>query len=553
MDCRHRKLIRVRRKDDAEGDDRLSSLPDELIHKILSFVSIKHSIRVSALSSRWRYIWTSLPYLSFSTEYFHTLSDFSKFVTQVLTRRGNQSEVYSVKLSFSGSVEDVSFKNIIHYAFSHNVQELNVRCLLENKDIEPPLSLFTSKSLKHLSLIGSRHFVTSTWELPEITTLHLQCVTFSQNIDHFSKCVNLRNLSLICCEVMGSDCFSIFHRGLSNLTIDNNAFKKVHLVVPQLRNLSVTDYNGTYTISAPELNSLSYAGYSPLIFFKDNILSLEKVDILVHHPEMLHPGSIVGLLQKLHGVKSITLNLEIMEHLSSFVKISSHQASSLASLRNLKVYPLDSYKSEHQNQVITLPTEVSNYFLNSSPSATLTMVSRKEMTAIRNAVSAEKLMGELQELLEQWQAKSETRLARVERVKFKSNNAKFHEQEKAFVEMNRPWYFRERMAHIESYWKDLNVELKEGNTKTCRIISKLREIEELLTKLPPLKRSNIQSRFSRLCAESDICEDFGLDPAKEKEELRSNLGETGQFMVLDDGSNEKVPIVVEGTPVSQIL
>ena len=50
--------------------DRLSNLPDELIHKILSFVGIKRAIGLSDISSRWRYIWTSMPYLDFSVENF---------------------------------------------------------------------------------------------------------------------------------------------------------------------------------------------------------------------------------------------------------------------------------------------------------------------------------------------------------------------------------------------------------------------------------------------------------------------------------------------------
>ncbi|GJV34036.1 F-box domain containing protein [Tanacetum coccineum] len=61
-----------------EGD-RLSSLPDDLIHKILSSISLKQAIETSTLSSRWRYIWTSMPYLDFSTESFSKWKMFSKF------------------------------------------------------------------------------------------------------------------------------------------------------------------------------------------------------------------------------------------------------------------------------------------------------------------------------------------------------------------------------------------------------------------------------------------------------------------------------------------
>jgi hypothetical protein len=71
-------------------DSRLSSLPDDIIHKILSTVSMKDVVKTSVLSSRWRYIWTSMPYLNFSTKEFPTwhnrvtgefFPEFTRFVT----------------------------------------------------------------------------------------------------------------------------------------------------------------------------------------------------------------------------------------------------------------------------------------------------------------------------------------------------------------------------------------------------------------------------------------------------------------------------------------
>lgn len=44
---------------------RLSSLPDDLIHKRLSLIGLKHAIETSVLSSRWTSIWTLMPYLDF--------------------------------------------------------------------------------------------------------------------------------------------------------------------------------------------------------------------------------------------------------------------------------------------------------------------------------------------------------------------------------------------------------------------------------------------------------------------------------------------------------
>ncbi|XP_063940143.1 uncharacterized protein LOC108200929 isoform X3 [Daucus carota subsp. sativus] len=47
------------------GEDRLSSLPDELIHQILSFLGTRQAVQTSILSKRWKRMWTGLPVLSF--------------------------------------------------------------------------------------------------------------------------------------------------------------------------------------------------------------------------------------------------------------------------------------------------------------------------------------------------------------------------------------------------------------------------------------------------------------------------------------------------------
>ncbi|KAI3699294.1 hypothetical protein L2E82_43519 [Cichorium intybus] len=84
------------RKDamDIEGEDRLSSLPDDVIHKILSFISIKDAIGTSVLSSRWRFIWTTMPYLNFENLNHRG----PEFISNVLSHHNNQIQVSSVNL-----------------------------------------------------------------------------------------------------------------------------------------------------------------------------------------------------------------------------------------------------------------------------------------------------------------------------------------------------------------------------------------------------------------------------------------------------------------------
>ncbi|KAJ0427749.1 putative F-box domain-containing protein [Helianthus annuus] len=166
-----------RKRVNVEGD-RLSSLPDDLIHKILSFVSIKQAVETSVLSPRWKYIWTSMPYLNFSNQDFWTLLTFSEFVKHVLSGRNNQIKVSSVDLTFIGTVRQKFVTRIMKYAFSHDVQQLNITCL-SAKMLDT--TRFHSRSLKHFTLTGSSHKLTcrspTTWKMQALATLNLYCVT----------------------------------------------------------------------------------------------------------------------------------------------------------------------------------------------------------------------------------------------------------------------------------------------------------------------------------------------------------------------------------------
>ncbi|XP_019084565.1 PREDICTED: F-box/LRR-repeat protein 25-like [Camelina sativa] len=51
--------------DSIDGVDSISSLPEDILHRILSLVPTNIAIRTSVLSKRWRHVWSKSPYLYF--------------------------------------------------------------------------------------------------------------------------------------------------------------------------------------------------------------------------------------------------------------------------------------------------------------------------------------------------------------------------------------------------------------------------------------------------------------------------------------------------------
>ncbi|PWA71197.1 F-box domain, Leucine-rich repeat domain, L domain-like protein [Artemisia annua] len=514
-----------------EGD-RLSILPDDLIYKIFSFIDIVDAIRTSVLSSRWRYMWISMPYLNFSNVDSPLYrKDFSDFVTYVLPRRNNHIEVYSVKLSFREMYSDVTLKQFLGYAFSHSVQQLTLSCVLHNI-IGFPLYLFCSRTLKYLRLIGITGNViefpillASTWELPALSTLHLDSVSFfndnstDKGIGLISKCVNLQSLTLNHFAMMGSNDFTISHPRLSNLTFENGhwAICNVNIVTPQLENLRMIDCWGKKQIYAPNLASLIFKDNKPLEFTTDDLCSLKITKLQPCFNDSTRPNilsltwnSLRYMLQPLNKHRfedEITLLKDIcctcLLFLSLPMKPISLQSSPFVNLKSVKIYPGYIPSDEEAEIEFCMSAEVKNYLLAGSPSATFTVVSRKEVRALTNATSAENLMVQLREMLKLKKANIETSKANTDQGKA-STEANMVEQRKTQTLVKLQQNFEGTVTQIKSCLKDLSVQIDQGKTNTSDIISKLRDIEVLLRKdLPTSKRKKLIACYSSLRAEAD--------------------------------------------------
>lgn len=353
--------------------DRLSILPLDLIHHILSMMDMKFAVQTCVLSSRWKLIWTSLRHIKLSTSYFEHLGQFSRFTRHVIAHRNDQTGISSLELTFGGTLSQILIKVLLNYVISHNVHQLTI-CTSE-RDRKLPICIFESQSLKYLGLTNIDEDCCIVpqypWDLPNLTTLHLSEIVLydgrTENKDYldiFSKCVNLKNLNLNECYMAGVKVFNVSALRLENLSIKNCFLQKLF-------------------ISAPNLSSFGYTGDYPLSLSTNGFQYLDKVDL---HLRIPGPHSafrqedalpLVKLLKNFHCAKVLNLYSDIIELLSLYPDLLLSQPSPFRNLKHLNIHEV--FQREDHTK-LTVPNHVINYFLHSSPSATIaTKVQMKEV------------------------------------------------------------------------------------------------------------------------------------------------------------------------------
>ncbi|XP_017635719.1 putative F-box/FBD/LRR-repeat protein At3g49030 [Gossypium arboreum] len=293
----------ARIKTTLELEDRLSDLPDCLLHHIFGFIDFKYCIRTSVLSKRWKLLWTSLSNLYFDGCDGTRLPDFHRFVLEALFRRGRHHNKYPLNevrlhLMWMGTHSSFLKKNIAHLE-SHNVRCLGIsfdQNLCNFNDQDFPARFSRSQVLKTLELTRCHIRPSESDCKPTWTNLNLHECDFCPQImffNPFENCLHLKELRLHKCSVSGKAVLNISCPRLVNLVLTD---LKVHTRDP-------VDDKFKLIILAPQPVSFSLTLNRPLNFTALHLPALDNVEIQIRSPNNFKTLSFSRLITMLQGLR----------------------------------------------------------------------------------------------------------------------------------------------------------------------------------------------------------------------------------------------------------
>ncbi|KAI8558059.1 hypothetical protein RHMOL_Rhmol04G0059100 [Rhododendron molle] len=215
----------------SKGNDIISSLPGNVLHHILSFLSTKDAIRTSILSTKWEYLWTSISNIDLNDDTFPPTGkkedrSFLDFVDRVVIFH-DMSDIKSLSIKSSELVNPSRVNSWISDSMRHNIEELNLSLRLKAQPVLP-CHLFTCQSLVTLKLC--MNWTNWSLKVPSLThfwnlkTLELSYATFSDDNSTqrlFSSCPMLQELALLNCGWENLKTMTICIPTLRRLTIEN--------------------------------------------------------------------------------------------------------------------------------------------------------------------------------------------------------------------------------------------------------------------------------------------------------------------------------------------
>ncbi|XP_070039960.1 F-box/FBD/LRR-repeat protein At1g13570-like [Nicotiana tomentosiformis] len=239
--------------------DRISQLPEPILHHILSFLLVKDAVRMSTLSKIWTSALNSLSYLDFGEDFFYGPQDMRnllKAVTQILVIRLKHKisvEKFWLRLPYLRR-RFYYVHRWIKLLVACNVKEFDLsvgRRIYEGKQLHNKLPevIFDAKALNVLNLVGFKIELPShgTINLSSLRELHLRDVILDEKFIQ-ALCVSCHNLEfLYLAWFKGLASFQVGEKNLPKLKkikLENcpSEFQMVDIAAISLEDLTIKSY-----------------------------------------------------------------------------------------------------------------------------------------------------------------------------------------------------------------------------------------------------------------------------------------------------------------------
>ncbi|KAK6285367.1 hypothetical protein POUND7_011546 [Theobroma cacao] len=335
------------------GNKSMNDLPEPVVHHIFSFLETIDVIRASAVSTKWRYLWTSMPHLNFDyqagwlnplrQEFSSTrvYEKFKDFINWVLMAHDKSVNIQSFRLSCLNNDDDRSLYRWIKILAQKHVKELHLKVKSYKRGpFALPRYLLAPDSLEILELDLQRSVLKIPSDVGFSRLKSLQLVRtqlLDQNLFHnfISSCPLLENLRLEGCLFHDFKVLDISLRNLRKLFIDNDmcggSFDE------RLRKC-------VFKIACPNLGYFHLSDPFAQNFSWDKIPSLLQTATILPwgwEDAVLHEELANYLLKLLRGVchaEVLKLGKCILEHLYPAVAEPRCFSTTFYNLKSLKLF-----------------------------------------------------------------------------------------------------------------------------------------------------------------------------------------------------------------------
>lgn len=108
--------------------DRLSCLPDDIVHHILSFLDAKCAVQTSILSKIWRYRWTHVRSLNLECVS-NKITNFKNFVLENVLPHRKPLNLRRLRFHLKGVKSQPLMRMLSSYAISNQLEELDTNVI----------------------------------------------------------------------------------------------------------------------------------------------------------------------------------------------------------------------------------------------------------------------------------------------------------------------------------------------------------------------------------------------------------------------------------------